>query len=239
VRSLRYAIAATMAAILAVGIGISAVAVHATSASRAGWETVSTPPPPAANLPPRPDFLAVCSTWSYDDSPACTHATVEAFDRARRAGGLPPLTLPADWATLSPASQLVVLLNDERTVRGLSALPPAPASVVHAAAMGAVAGTDPSLPASPGRTWGGVWAGGAGNPLEAVYLWMYDDGPGSDNVACPQAGTPGCWGHRDIILMSVHCPWGTPSLTVGAAFAPTRSGGASWAALVVGRCPTQ
>jgi len=231
-----------VAAILALGIGISAAVVHVLSDhGRVGWVTVSNPPPPAANIPPKPNFLRVCSTWSYDDSPACTHATLAAFDRARRAEGLPPLTLPGDWTTLSPARQLVALVNDERTVRGLGALPPAAASVVHAAAVGAVAGKDPSLPASPGRTWGAVWAGGAGSPLEAVYLWMYDDGPGPGavNVACPRVGASGCWGHRDVILMSIHCPWGTPSLTVGAAFASTQSGVASWAALVVGHCPTQ
>lgn len=228
-----------MAAMLALGIGLCVVVVHAIAANAAGLVTVSNPPPPAANIPPKPDFLRVCSTWSYDDSPACTHAATAAFDRARRAEGLPPLELPGHWTTMSPARQLMTLLNDERTVRGLSALPPAAASVVHAAAMGAAAGTDPALPASPGRTWGAVWAGGAGNPLEAVYLWMYDDGPGAMNVACPQTKAPGCWGHRDVILMSVHCPWGNPSLTMSAAFAPTQSGGASWAALVVGRCPTR
>lgn len=233
-----------MAAILALGIGVSWAVVHAISANAVGANaagmTVSNPPNPAANLPPVPDFLGTCSTWLYDDSPACIRTTLAAFDRARAAEHLPPLTLPADWTTMGPVRQLVALLDDERTARGLRPLRPAPASIVHAVAVGAGAGVDPRLPASPNRAWGAVWAGGAGNPLEAVYLWMYDDGPGAMNEACPRAGAPGCWGHRDIILMSVHCPGGTPApLTVGAAFAATPTVGASWAALVLGRCPTR
>ncbi|HUY24713.1 MAG TPA: hypothetical protein VMV09_05335, partial [Candidatus Saccharimonadales bacterium] len=32
--------------------------------------------------------------------------------------------------------------------------------------------------------------------------WMYNDGPGSFNIDCPSASSPGCWIHRDDILLN-------------------------------------
>lgn len=195
---------------------------------------------PPANIAPSPDFFDSCSGMAYDDSQGCVNATVAAIDNARAQEGLPGMALPVNWYQLTPQQQLFVATNLERTVRGLPPLVAMSNALDQASAVGAADGSDPVPPAGfPWSLWGSNWGGAIGNPLETIYLWMYDDGPGAVNVACPQAGAPGCWGHRDVILMSVHCPWGTPSLTVGAAFAPTRSGGASWAALVVGRCPTQ
>jgi hypothetical protein len=44
------------------------------------------------------------------------------------------------------------------------------------------------------------WAGGWGNPLGADYAWMYDDGPGGNNLDCRAGTSRLCWGHRDNIL---------------------------------------
>ena len=67
--------------------------------------------------------------------------------------------------------------------------------------------TDPSPPAGFRWTsWGGNWAGAVGNPLEAIYFWMYDDGLGSYNIDCTPSNSSGCWGHRHNILMSLRLP---------------------------------
>ena len=44
-----------------------------------------------------------------------------------------------------------------------------------------------------------------GNPLEAVYFWMYDDGAGSANVDCTPSNHSGCWGHRQNVLIKLPC----------------------------------
>ncbi len=44
-----------------------------------------------------------------------------------------------------------------------------------------------------------------GNPLEALYFWMYDDGTGSANVDCTPSNQTGCWGHRENILLKLSC----------------------------------
>jgi hypothetical protein len=44
------------------------------------------------------------------------------------------------------------------------------------------------------------WAGGWVNPLGADYAWMYDDGPGGNNLDCRAGTSRLCWGHRDNIL---------------------------------------
>jgi hypothetical protein len=48
--------------------------------------------------------------------------------------------------------------------------------------------------------------GGAGNPAQVVYGFMYFDGPGANNLACTATVTWGCWGHRHTIL-SANLNW--------------------------------
>jgi hypothetical protein len=37
------------------------------------------------------------------------------------------------------------------------------------------------------------WAGGWVNPFGADYAWMYDDGPGGNNLDCRAATSRLCW----------------------------------------------
>jgi hypothetical protein len=123
-----------------------------------------------------------------------------AIDQCRAREGVGPLVLPRNWHRLTAAQRLFVLVDLERVDRGIAPLPGMVAAVDRTAAAGAEAGGDP--PITGANHWGGsVWSGSA-NPLEAVYLWMYDDGPNglALNLDCRGAGAPGCWGHRDILL---------------------------------------
>jgi hypothetical protein len=200
-------------------------------ATPAAPSAASTPSNPAANIPPSPNFLDVCSGSAVDESAACTQAALAAIDAARADEGLGPMVLPTDWASLTPAQQLFVATNLERTARGLPPIAGLDPALDQAAAAGAAGGTDPSPPAGyPYQLWTANWAGALGNPLEAVYLWMYDDGPGSANVDCPQAGAPGCWGHRDDILASIS----GPDTAMGVAVDATGwEGSPAWAELLV------
>lgn len=164
------------------------------------------PANPSGDIAPSPNFLAVCASSGYDDSAPCVQSTLSAIDSARGTEGLPAMVLPGDWDALTPPEQLFVATNLERTARGLPPLR-AMASALDATSQTAAAdGDDPAPPASfPALEWGANWAGGLGNPLEAVYLWMYDDGYGSSNLDCRQPGASGCWGHRDNILMALSC----------------------------------
>lgn len=141
------------------------------------------------------------------------------------------MVLPTDWASLTGPEQLFVATNLERTARGLAPLSGLATSLDQAAAGGAASGADPSPPSGfPYRIWTSNWAGALGNPLEAIYLWMYDDGPGSANVDCPSAGASGCWGHRDNILVALPCQ----SCAMGTAVDATGwNGDPAWAELLV------
>ncbi|HUY23184.1 MAG TPA: hypothetical protein VMV22_12685 [Acidimicrobiales bacterium] len=161
---------------------------------------------PSANISPQPDFLQSCSGAHYDGSPGCVSATVEAIANARGQEGLPPLVLPSNWAQLGPDTQLFVATNLERTARGLPPMATKVAALDQAALQGAANDTDPGPPAGfPYSQWGSNWAGALGNPLEAVYFWMYDDGVGSANIDCTPSNTTGCWGHRQNILLPLPC----------------------------------
>jgi ribosomal protein L24E len=161
---------------------------------------------PPANIAPSPNFLSYCSGSQYDDSSACVSTTLAAIANGREAEGLPGLVLPTNWSGLSPQEQMFVATNLERTVRGLAPLSGMASALDGAAAGGAAQSNDPQPPAGfPWSQWGSNWAGAVGNPLEADYFWMYDDGPGSSNIDCPQAGASGCWGHRDNILLGLAC----------------------------------
>jgi hypothetical protein len=143
---------------------------------------------------------------------------VDAIDNARSVEGLPPMTLPSNWTSLDPAEQLFVGTDLERVVRGLAPLSALSSALDDAATSAAIAGTDPSPPAGfPASRWGGNSGQFVGSPLEVLYYWMYDDGPGSPNIDCSTTNSDGCFGHRLNVLLALAC---TPCVA-----------GASWVAL--------
>jgi hypothetical protein len=158
-------------------------------------------------------------------------ATLQAIDNGRQAEGLPAMTLPGNWGSLSPQQQLFVATNLERTVRGLPALIGMSPSLDQASQVGAAANVDPSpLPGFGFVQWGSNWAGAVGNPLEAIYFWMYDDGPGSSNIDCTSSNTSGCWGHRDNVLLQLACQ----DCVMGVGYVSTAyQGTPSWTELLV------
>jgi len=159
-----------------------------------------------ANIAPQPNFLSSCSGTQYDDSSACLGATLQAIGNGRSHEGLPPMVLPSNWTLLSPEQQIFVATDLERTARGLPPLAAMATSLDQAAAQGAARNTDPEPPGGfPYTQWGSNWAGAVGNPLEALYFWMYDDGTGSANVDCTPSNQTGCWGHRENILLRLSC----------------------------------
>ena len=123
------------------------------------------------------------------------------IDSCRALEGVGPLTLPTNWNTLTTVEQGFVLIDLERVNRGLAPILGLSPALSRLASAGAANGDDPAFPAGGFMGGGAIWAG-AGSVLAADYLWMYDDGPNgfNSNLACPAAGAPGCWGHRDIIL---------------------------------------
>jgi hypothetical protein len=176
---------------------------------------------PAVNVAPSPDFLASCSGTAYDDSVGCVHAALSALNNARSESGLAAMALPTNWYSLTPAQQLFVVTNLERTVRGLRPLWAMASALDAAAAAGAQANGDAAPPPGfPWTTWGSNWAGRIGNPLEAMYYWMYDDGPGSYNISCTASTPDGCWGHRHKVLLPLPCT----SCVMGAAWETSQYG---------------
>ena len=159
-----------------------------------------------ANIAPQPNFLESCSGSQYDDSFPCVAATLQAIANGRSHEGLPPMVLPTNWSQLSPAQQIFVATNLERTARGLAPLTAMARSLDEAALQGAVKDVDVGPPHGfPFSEWGSNWAGAVGNPLEADYFWMYDDGAGSANIDCIPSNETGCWGHRENVLMRLPC----------------------------------
>jgi len=154
-----------------------------------------------------------------DSSPACVRADLAEIDAARAKEGVNPMDLPANYAQLTGAQQQFVVINLERVDRRVPAVVGLTSPINALAAAGANAGTDPEFPAS-GLSWGGsIWAAGFASTLEADFAWMYNDGPGSDNIACLTPTASGCWGHRDVILENPTCA----RLVEGAADAFTNS----------------
>lgn len=172
---------------------------------------------PPADIAPT---AASCTAGALPDtSPACVTADLAEINAARATEGVGPMRLPTDYAQLTGAEQLFVVTNLERVDRGLPPMTGLAGALDTLAAQGAGHGADPPLPAS-GVSWAGaIWAGGFPSTLEADFGWMYNDGPGSDNLDCTTPTAPGCWGHRDIILAS---PAGA-ALVAGAA-----TGQGSW-----------
>ena len=219
---------------------------HAAAASTAGHREILLPGNPARSMAPATSLLSSCRAG--DNTSTCNQLALTAIGRARQAlekmGGM-SLSLPA-YARLTPAQQLFVVVNLERTERGL-----APAVVLSkslsAIAQAAQAGRDPavgrvarSLPGG-GRTVyvGATWSGGWVNPLGADYAWMYDDGPGGSNLDCRGGSAKPCWGHRDILLTSSGLKYchGRGELAMGTGHAGRAGGyGESDTVLMAGVC---
>ncbi|MHB8593970.1 MAG: hypothetical protein ACYDB3_06495, partial [Acidimicrobiales bacterium] len=199
-------------------------------APRAAGAQTSQTGNPSASIYPNPPFFQSCSGATYDDSSSCVNATVRAIDNARQQEGVSDLALPTNWYSLTPAEQLYVATNLERTARGLPPLSGMATKLDQASAQAAQQGEDPEPPSDfPSTLWGGNWAGGSGNPLENVYYWMYYDGANSNNMDCQHAGDSGCWVHRHNILLALQCQ----PCVMGTGFAPSGwQGDTSWAELL-------
>lgn len=150
---------------------------------------------------------------------ACTGGVLAAIDVARAAEGVQPMTLPANFAWLNGAQQLLVVTNLERVDRGLVPALGLARSLDGRALIGARNDTDPVLQPIYGNWAGSNWAGGYGSVLEADFEWMYDDGPGSPNLDCPAAGQPGCWGHRHNIIAPYQAPLAMGAAVLGVSMA--------------------
>jgi hypothetical protein len=168
------------------------------------------PQNPARSVQPRPFFLSSPRCYGGQDSARCNAMVLRAVTRARQV--LEKLTgmsfsLSA-YEQLTPAEQLFVAVNLERTDRGLAPATVLTRSLDRVAQIGANRDEDPPLGQVPdplpggGQVigLGGNWAGGWDNALGADYGWMYDDGPGGANGACNRRNQSGCWGHRNNIL---------------------------------------
>lgn len=224
---------------------------------------------PKSNIAPEPDFLAASScvagtnggyscdnpcvtptlTWPvFANSVGCTTFVLEAIDRARHIEGLGPMILPKNWYDLSRGEQLFVVVNLERTARGLPAYLGINTALSAEALRAAAKGDDPGLATNflvatnpqGYPAMGAAWSGGF-SALTADYIWMYDDGwagsvSATSNIACTSPGSKGCWAHRDELLGSD--PGYNPGVglycnncEVGVGVT-TWSGGGSWVELI-------
>jgi hypothetical protein len=227
-------LATTIVPVVLTGAAIIGTA-HGAAAATAGHRGILVPGNPARSMAPATSLLTSCSAG--DNSSTCNQLALTAIGRARQSlekmGGM-SLSLPA-YAKLRPARQLFVVVNLERTERGLAPAVVLSKSLSAIAQAGAQAGRDPAvgrvartLPGG-GRTVyvGATWSGGWINALGADYAWMYDDGPGGSNLDCRGGSARLCWGHRDILLTNAgqaSCHGGAGALAMGTGHAARGAG---------------
>ena len=125
---------------------------------------------PSANIAPSPNFLApgacsfVSGVWScanpcvagtatalswpgYTNGVACTNYILAAINHARAVEGVRPMVLPSNWFSLSVPEQLFVLMDLERTARGLPAYLGINAALSADTQHAAATNSDPSIAA--------------------------------------------------------------------------------------------
>jgi hypothetical protein len=153
------------------------------------------------NIAAAPSTDASCR--SAPTGTACTNAAISALNHARAVLGLGSYAIPAGFVSMNVAQQLLTLSNLDRVLYGLQAISGINTTLNSAAQLGVTNGGDPSgvdVGSNKWQTWASNWAAGYPNATFAYYAWMYDDGPGSANIACSASDTAGCWGHRLNIL---------------------------------------
>jgi hypothetical protein len=163
---------------------------------------------PPTSVPPNPAIISDCI--ANRTSLTCYQDFLNAINSARAVTdpGLGPMNININvLRTLSSEQQLFVLANADRVDRGLTPFTALTSQLNGYALTGAQSNADPRL-ASWDLTGGSVgvkessnWGGGNYvNPIVAEYGFVYDDGLGSDNLACHAAGDSGCWAHRINVL---------------------------------------
>jgi hypothetical protein len=193
---------AVLAVVLAVGGGLGGVLGLGGASGGVAGAAIVPPQEPGANISPPPGYSGPCGSAS-EPAPSCPSG-LATIDGDRQAEGVAPMSLPTDYATLTPAEQVFVLTNLERVDRGLPPVEGLAASLDGLAQAGADSGRDPSGPAY-GSSWASTYAG-TPSVVEADTLWMYQDGFGGPNVDCTSPTAAGCWAHRAIILGSYAAP---------------------------------
>jgi hypothetical protein len=167
--------------------------------------------------------------WSEPSGAQCIDASLGYLDQARASLGQPGYTVPADFASLTPAQQAFILTNLDRALYGLPAIPGLTQALDQDATGGVVSDNDPQPSDSTWLGYTSNWAGGYQNVVLAYEGWMYDDGPGSANLDCTASNPGGCWGHRHDILWQFG---GSGALAMGAAAGADPSGTRGYAMLL-------
>lgn len=189
---------------------------------------------PSSNILPNPDFISsgpctkLSGQWSCanpcvtsalswpvaNTGQSCTTYILSAINQARMAEHLRAMVLPRNWNLLTIREQLFVVVNLERTARGLRPYLGLNTLLNAAAQRAAASRRDPSI--APGFAigtdqqgypgMGGAWSAGF-SVLAADFYWMYADGWGgtsqaTSNIVCTSGTALGCWSHRDELLGS-------------------------------------
>jgi hypothetical protein len=186
---------------------------------------------PSSNYPIRNMPSACDSAPTGSD---CVEAAVGYLNQARANLGQPPYSLPADFVSLTPIQQALILTNDDRVLYHLAPVSGVTDALDQDAAAGLTSDSDPQ-PSSQnwyGYTSNASW--GDVNMVAAYEGWMYDDGPGSDNVDCTASHPGGCWGHRHDILWQ----FGPGTLAMGAAAGTDSSGNPAYTMLLIQGSPS-
>jgi hypothetical protein len=160
------------------------------------------PQSPGSNISPAPGYFGPCGSIAAPN-PYCPSG-LNVLYGDRQAEGVGPMSLPSNYPSLTPAEQLFVLTDLERIDRGIAPIPGLAANLDAIAQAGANAQRDPGFP--PYANGGGSTYSSSPSLGSSMAMWMYDDGPGGTNSACPSGGGGGCWAHRSIILGQYAAP---------------------------------
>jgi hypothetical protein len=173
---------------------------------------------PVRSVPADPAYIDACAMSGLDTQPVCLRGALQAVDNARAREGIGPMELPAGFAAMSFDRQMLTVVNAERVGRDLTPVAGISPALDRLADAGARVD---DLPSPPGAGYVAVRRDAFSAELNAVdvdYQWVYDDGPGSGTSGCDEAGDPGCWADRHVVLATF--PTGGRIL-MGAAQDPT------------------
>jgi hypothetical protein len=155
--------------------------------------------PPTINISSNITFSVDSSCRSAPTGAACTNAAIASLNHARAVLGIAAYNIPANFVSMTPQQQLLVLSNLDRAVFGLQQLAGLNSTLNSAAQQGVTNGGDPigvDVGSVQWQSWGSNWASGYPNAAYTYDAWMYDDGLGSSNGDCTSSNSAGCWGHR-------------------------------------------
>lgn len=181
---------------------LAAACLASACGSSASPLTSAPPPSPTGSAAGEPGYSQTCAPVGEDQSQLCLSLIVGALDAQHAAEHLPPFRIPAGIGGFGVPKQFLLVVDEDRTARGLAPFAGLDAELSAEARSAAAVGKIPAVPKAPYQDGASDGFAYGINGLDIAYQLIYADGPGHGIPGCTTPRSVGCWPDRALLFRS-------------------------------------